>query len=792
MTLIYLSLAFIIGVLMGSNIHLPIWSLVFAFLPLLFLLLKKHTKIIITTSLCLLALLGGVVRYQSNLPVIDESNAQFYNNQDTVTLEGVIATAPDIRDTSTQITVSVRDINGYPVSGKALLFAPRYPEYTYGDVLQVIGKLETPPVLGDFDYKGYLAGQGISSVMYYPQIKVVESGQGFKPLEWVYSVRQTMSQKMTEVLPEPQASLAKGIILGIRSDIPQSIKDDFTRTGTTHILVISGQNLSMVVGLFISTGIWFFGKKRYLYVWLALITTWGYSLLTGMDAPVVRAAVMLSLFLFADLLGRQRSVMPALAFAATVMVVINPLILQDASFQLSFLATLGLALVAPPIQTFGRNIVTSRLGEGGALVSTLNWIVDSLAVTVGVTLVVWPVIAYYFGIFSIVSPLATLLILPVLPAIIVTGAFAAVLGIIIIPVGQVVGWVAWLFLSYMLAVVDWFAGLSIAAIDLGEISPIVLWGYFALLALALWSYHKQKQATTIVTRITDTLAGPSKRFVIPVLLVIATLTTLFAGSLPDDRLHVSFLDVGQGDAILIQKGSQDILVDGGPSPQAISLELGRKLPFWDRTIELVILTHPHADHITGLIEVLKRYHVKHVLYAESDSTSSLWAEWQNLLKEKRIGFTFAQTGQVIDLGDGSPLIEVLNSPGADDDTTMDADCMVLRVSDGKISFLLTADITEEKELGLIMERAQLDSTVLKVAHHGSYTATSLTFLTVVSPQVTVISVGADNEYGHPNHETIERLTSAVGEDNIYRTDLNGTIEFTTDGEKLWLRTEREK
>jgi competence protein ComEC len=147
---------------------------------------------------------------------------------------------------------------------------------------------------------------------------------------------------------------------------------------------------------------------------------------------------------------------------------------------------------------------------------------------------------------------------------------------------------------------------------------------------------------------------------------------------------------------------------------------------------------------------------------------------------------------VIDLGNGNPVIEVLNSPGTDDDTTMDTDCVVLRVSDGKISFLLTADITEEKELGLIMERAQLDSTVLKVAHHGSYTATSLTFLTVVSPQVTVISVGADNEYGHPNHETIERLTTAVGEDDIYRTDLNGTIEFTTDGEKLWLRTEREK
>jgi competence protein ComEC len=787
MTLIYLSLTFVIGVLLGSKIHLPAWSLIFALLPLSLLLLKKHRKIIVTTSLCLLALFGGMVRYQANLLIVDESSIQFYNEGGAVTLQGVIATAPDFRDTNTQITVSVSEVNGHPVSGKILLFAPRYPEYKYGDVLQVNGNLETPPILGDFDYRGYLAGQGISSVVSYPKIEVVESGKGFKPLEWVYSVRKMLSQKMAEVLPEPQASLAQGIILGIRSDIPQSVKDDFARTGTTHVLAISGQNLSIVAGLFISTGIWLFGKKRYLYVWLALAATWGYALLTGMDAPVVRAAVMLSLFLFADLLGRQRSVMPALAFAATVMVAINPLLLRDASFQLSFLAMVGLALVAPPIQTFGRNIVASRLGEEGTLVSTLNWIIDSLAVTAGVTLVVWPVIAHYFGIFSIVSPVATLLILPALPAIIVTGTLAAVLGILAVSVGQAVGWVAWLFLSYMLAVVKWFAGLSIAAINLGEISPYMLWGYFALLALALWSYHRRKQVSTIVIRITDTLAGPSKRFVVPSLLVIAILTMLFAGSMPDDRLHVSFLDVGQGDAILIQKGSQDILVDGGPSPEAITLELGKKLPFWDRTIELVVLTHPHADHLAGLIEVLERFRVKQVLYPESTSTSPLWVEWQKILEEKNIKVTIAQAGQVIDLGDSNPVIVVLNSPGADDETTMDAGGVVLRVSDGKISFLLTADITEEKELSLIMERTPLDSTVLKVAHHGSYTATSAGFLSVVSPDLAVISVGADNDYGHPNKETMIRLINEVGEDNIYRTDQNGTIEFITNGERLWVR-----
>jgi hypothetical protein len=203
MTLIYLSLTFVIGVLLGSKIHLPAWSLIFALLPLSLLLIKKHRKIIVTTSLCLLALFGGMVRYQANLPIVDESSIQFYNEGGAVTLQGVIATAPDFRDTNTQITVSVSEVNGHPVSGKILLFAPRYPEYKYGDVLQVNGKLETPPILGDFDYRDYLARQGISSIVSYPEIEAVESGKGFEPLEWVYSVRKTLSQKMAEVLPEP-------------------------------------------------------------------------------------------------------------------------------------------------------------------------------------------------------------------------------------------------------------------------------------------------------------------------------------------------------------------------------------------------------------------------------------------------------------------------------------------------------------------------------------------------------------------------------------------------------------
>jgi len=204
------------------------------------------------------------------------------------------------------------------------------------------------------------------------------------------------------------------------------------------------------------------------------------------------------------------------------------------------------------------------------------------------------------------------------------------------------------------------------------------------------------------------------------------------------------------------------------------------------------LTHPSADHVTGLVEVLQRYKVKEVLYPDLDFKSDIYDEWLRLLKEKNIKCTIAQAGQQIDLGEGV-IIEVLNPPEillTDTSSDIDNNGMVLRLSIGEVSFLLTADIRQEAEFELINRRADLQSTVLKVAHHGSDTSTCQEFLAVVNPQLAVISVGADNRFGHPTPEVMDRLGEKLGSENIYRTDEHGTIEFITDGKRLWVRVER--
>ena len=807
MLLIYLSCAWVAGIFLGSNLNLPLVLSLAGLIPLLLLFFARHhRKPVILASLGIFTLLAAAAYSYPSLHTVDENSLHFYNDRGIVEIKGMVAGDPDVRDKNTRLNLASTEIklegSWHEVEGTLLLFVPRYPAYKYGDVLLVTGALKTPPQLDDFDYRGYLAHQGVYATMPYPKIEVLDTGKGFKPLAWVYSLRSRLAQNLTRILPEPQASLAQGIVLGIRGNIPQPLKADFARSGTAHLLAISGLHLSIMAGVLLSLGLWLFGRRYYLYVWLALGAIWLYALITGMHPPVVRGAIMASLFLVAELLGRQSSAMVALTFAAAVMVGVHPYILGDASFQLSFLAMAGLVFLFPIFRNLGRKVVKAVLGEEGAAVSIANLASDTLSATLGAVVAVWPVVAYYFGIIPLVGPLATFLALPALPGVIIIGALTAVLGLVVLPVAQAVGWLAWLFLSYMILVVGGLAAPSISSVEAGSISITFIWGYYLVLTAAIWFNSNWKRLFNLVPGATARLSsGMSvsfdlsrlKKWVILPLVVIAILVSYTAAIMPDGNLRVSFLDVGEGDAILIQKGSQQVLIDGGPSPQAISLELGSQMPFWDRTIDLLVLTHPHHDHLAGLVTVLRRYQVGQVLYPDLDYESPLYDEWLRLIEEKGIKPTVACAGQQIDLGDGA-VMKVLSPPTtllAGTESDVDNNSVVLRLSNGDVSFLFTGDIMREAEWELVGRKADLTSTVLKVAHHGADTSTTPEFLAVVNPQIAVICSGADNRFGHPSIDVLNRLEESIGLNDVYRTDEHGTIEFTTDGERLWVEVVRQ-
>ncbi|MBM3156482.1 MAG: DNA internalization-related competence protein ComEC/Rec2 [Chloroflexi bacterium] len=795
MKLILLSVSWIAGVCLGAWAGYP-WVVIPATVAVVLLAFPLRRSQVLLMSLCLVVLLGGILRMQASSYSAAENTVQAYNNSGVVRIKGMVANAPELKGGALVLRLDAGEGKSgetwEKVSGGVLVYALPYLSYRYGDVLEISGKMETPLELEGFDWREYLARQGVHSIIRYPEsISLVAGGQGFKLLEWIYGVRTRLAQSLDSALHEPQSALAQAILLGKRSTIPDDLDGAFLRTGTTHIIAISGLNVGIIGGIALGIGVWLFGRRRSTYFWLAVGAIWGYALLTGLEAPVVRAAIMCSIWLFADLVGRQRSAMPALLLAAAIMVGVHPRIAGDVSFQLSFGAMAGLILLTPRFQNLSRRVL--RISEERRTWVTL--LIDSFAVTLGATLTTLPIIAFYFHQISLVTLFANLFALWVMPAIMVTSALVAVIGLFAPPLAYAPGWVDWLFISYMIEVVEFFSAVPFASVDV-SVEPPLVWGYYALLGIVLWLaanrsklpafWEEAKARISAVPGLADKI--PTK-FILFILLIMAALVWVAAVNTQDNRLHIFFFDVGQGEAIFMETPSgQSVLIDGGPADGEILSLLGKRLSFWEKDIDLLILTHPHEDHVGGLVAVLNKYQVGQVLESSIEHESRTYEEWLGLIEEEGARRTAAQTGQHIELGDGIRL-EVLQAGGIgfdDDSSIIDNSAVVLRLVYGDFSALLTSDIFTEAEQSLLDSRFHLDSTVLKVAHHGSDTSSCAEFLAEVDPQMAVISVGADNTFGHPSPEVLERL----GTCRLYRTDVHGTIELITDGQRLWVKTER--
>lgn len=269
------------------------------------------------------------------------------------------------------------------------------------------------------------------------------------------------------------------------------------------------------------------------------------------------------------------------------------------------------------------------------------------------------------------------------------------------------------------------------------------------------------------------------------LLCLNVLAWLVVWDLSKPRfLEVNFFDIGQGDSIFIQTAERwQTLIDGGPT-SAVLEKLGKEMPFWDRTIDLIILTHPERDHLAGLIEVLKRYKVENVLWTGLFRDTEKYREWMRVLDEEGARVIIAKAGQKFDICYCEVLYPLESLEGQEVENSNNTS-IVIRLDFGETSFLFTGDASKSIERKLINLAEQLDSDVLKVGHHGSKTSSAPEFIEAVSPQIAVITVGKENKYGHPHQEVLETLTKYGI--RILRTDQDGDIKIISDGESLILK-----
>jgi len=807
-TLVYLAIAWLAGIAFAKTINLP-WQVVpvLGLAAFLGLLLWRDDARVRWGASCALVFALGAGRLLLAVPHLNETSLATYNDAGWVTLEGVVVGEPDEREYYTNLRMQAErltlpDGTELEVEGVALVQVERYPQRHYGDRVLVTGLLETPPVLEGFSYREYLARQGIHSLVHRAQVTLLAERQANPLLYRLFAFKRYAQSTIASIFPEPQASLLTGILLGIETGIPTDLMDDFSATGTTHIIAISGFNITIVSGIFAGLARRLFGQRR--AVWVAVAGVVVYTIFVGASAAVVRAAIMGILYLWARYLGRGSFAPVSLAAAAVVMTALNPHTLWDVGFQLSVAATAGLVLYTEPLER-GFERVLARIVPAEQAQKIVGLVNEALIVTLAAQITTSGIILHYFGRLSLVTLLTNFLILPAQTAVMVWGGIATLLGLIVRPLGQAVAWVAWVFLTYTIGMVRLTARVPYASIPV-QMTGWMAFVYYALLGGLTWwmaqpgerrrelwdrlkkpgPFRKTRFLDTVETKVLAGAAG--------ILLVLG----IFAWrSLPDGRLHVVFLDVGQGDAIFIQTPSgRQVLIDGGPSESVLLSQLGRQMPFWDRTLDVVLLTHPDSDHITGLVAVLERYQVDTVVFREVEMASEVYDYWLQLVEMEGANVYQGESGLQMALDEGLGMT-VLH-PGAKlpggAELNVNNSSIVTRLVYGQVAVLLTGDIEAEVERRLVAEEAALSSTVLKAAHHGSCSSTTQAFLDAVDPEVVVISVGAENDFGHPCAEVLERLEHALSERErglpVYRTDESGVVDVVTDGVQVWVKTEQ--
>jgi competence protein ComEC len=626
-------------------------------------------------------------------------------------------------------------------------------------------------------------------------MSLLATGQGNPIQAWVYDVRGELSSALEDALPEPEAALAQGILLGRRASLPDDLRQDLNDTNTSHLIAVSGYNVTLVAGLFVGGLAWLIGRRP--AAWLALLAIIVYAALVGAQPSVQRATIMGGMYVVAIALGRQSGALQGLALAGAGMTAFDPPLMKDISFQLSFASTLGLVLFAPALRA-RIEAALARWSSDGMLAGPLRGVIELLAVTVAAVAFTLPITAVNFHRISLIAIPANLLTVPPFPVIMIASALTAIGGMIAPPIGTFLGWLTYIPVAYLVHVVRLLADLPFAAASVDGLTTSHALAYYAALAGVVWLTARRPAkltlpappawASDLLSSFARPLAAlPTVGIAIVLPLASVLVWMLILGS-PGDRLSVTFLDVGQGDAILIHSpAGHNILVDGGPSGEAITAALGRHLPFWDRHLHLVVLTHPDQDHLAGLVTVLERYDVDQVLAPALTDDSPTVRAWQEAIAERHIPQREAFAGQWIDLGGGARL-SVVYPPQEPLPADEDDNSLVLKVSLGEAAFLLTGDIGAEGEASLMSNHADLRAPVLKVAHHGSAGSTSAAFLAAVEPLTAVISVGEDNRYGLPSPETLDRLGSRP----VFRTDRNGDVEMSTDGERLWVRVGRDR
>jgi len=440
---------------------------------------------------CLFFLVLGIYRYETaDFKIKNNDFLEFNDKKENVVLIGEIIAEPDVRKSNVKLTISPQELEG-----KILVTANRYPEYQYGDRLKISGELLNPQggeedkssslpfatarAFEDFNYKDYLAKDGIFSVMYYPETELLEKNQGNFIFAGILNFKNKLRESIYRNLSPPHSSILAAIILGDKRQISDEWKEKLNFAGVRHLTAVSGMHVAVLsailMSFFLALGFW---RKQAFYFTVFLIAF--FIILTGLQTSAIRAGIMAGLFLLARHLGRENSSTRAIVLAASFMLLQNPLLLRfDVGFQLSFLAVMGIIYAGPIFQNWFRRI-PDKFQLRSILATTLSAQIFTL-----------PILIYNFGYMSLIASLTNILIVPLLPFIMLSGFIFGLAGIFWQSLGWILSWPAWLLLTYLIKITDWFSSFPFAAYFL-EIPWYWLPIFYLILGVGVYTYRNSK------------------------------------------------------------------------------------------------------------------------------------------------------------------------------------------------------------------------------------------------------------------------------------------------------------